>query len=270
MLKRILSGAVGIPLVLGIILFAPVWALAALLSFICVFAQIEFLRNTGITRSRFVLVCACVFAGLVPFWCWAGLGFEALLAGIVALTMTLFGAAMFGGKIRFAEFAPVYFSALVIPLMFSSLVGIQSSETGAYLVFFPFAAAWMSDIGGLFCGRWFGRKKLCPAISPNKTVEGAVGGLVFAAVGAALYAVVLRFAFGVSPNWAVMVPLGLVCSVTGQLGDVMFSFVKRERGIKDYGRLIPGHGGVLDRFDSVVTTAPVVWFAMSVFTLVTL
>ena len=62
----------------------------------------------------------------------------------------------------------------------------------------------------------------------------------------------------------------MVCSVTGQLGDVMFSFVKRERGIKDYGRLIPGHGGVLDRFDSVVTTAPVVWFAMSVFTLVTL
>ena len=120
----------------------------------------------------------------------------------------------------------------------------------------PLVAAFMSDSAALFTGMACGKHKLAPKASPKKTVEGAVGGLVGGIVGMVLFRIVFFFVTvqALSIGWCMVI--GLVGAFMGQLGDLSFSVIKRQCGIKDYGRLLPGHGGVLDRFDSVTTVAP--------------
>ena len=124
-------------------------------------------------------------------------------------------------------------------------------------------AAFCSDTMALFAGMAFGRHKLAPLVSPKKTVEGSLGGIVGGMVGMVLFRIIFFLCTEVQLNIAWCVLLGLVGAVMGQLGDLVFSVVKREHGIKDYGRLLPGHGGVLDRFDSVIFAAPVLWLIIS-------
>lgn len=118
-------------------------------------------------------------------------------------------------------------------------------------------AAFCSDALALFTGMALGRHKLAPLVSPHKTVEGAAGGLVGGMAGMAIFCLVYRAITGVNLGLPLCVALGLLGALLGELGDLSFSAVKRQYGIKDYGRLLPGHGGVLDRFDSVLFAAPV-------------
>ena len=110
--------------------------------------------------------------------------------------------------------------------------------------------------GGFFFGRAFGRHKLAPHVSPKKTVEGSIGGLLGNALGGVLFALGMNTWGGESIDYLGVVVLGLFCSVLAQLGDLSFSLIKREFGIKDYGKIFLEHGGVLDRFDSVIFVAP--------------
>ena len=121
----------------------------------------------------------------------------------------------------------------------------------------PLVAAFCSDALALFTGMALGRHKLAPLVSPHKTVEGAAGGLVGGMAGMAIFCLVYRAITGVNLGLPLCVALGLLGALLGELGDLSFSAVKRQYGIKDYGRLLPGHGGVLDRFDSMVAVAPV-------------
>ena len=107
-------------------------------------------------------------------------------------------------------------------------------------------------------GTLFGKHKLCPIISPKKTVEGLIGGLVLAVVGMVVYGLILQFGFKFKVNYFYVVIYGLLGALGGVFGDLSFSVIKRQTGIKDYGHLIPGHGGILDRFDSVIVVAPLV------------
>ena len=105
-------------------------------------------------------------------------------------------------------------------------------------------------------GRAFGKRKLCPAVSPNKTVAGCIGGFVGSIAGMAVFHLVVKTWFQLDLGWGVVILMGVIGSLFGQLGDLSFSVIKREFGIKDYGAIFPGHGGVLDRFDSVLFVAP--------------
>ena len=140
-------------------------------------------------------------------------------------------------------------------------------EYGAGLVLIPLVSAFMSDSLALFGGMLFGKTKLAPKVSPKKTREGAVSGLVGGMVGMILFRIVFFLCTEVQLHIGWCVALGFVGAVMGQLGDLSFSCVKRQCGIKDYGRLLPGHGGVLDRFDSVIFAAPVTWMLVNTATL---
>ena len=107
-----------------------------------------------------------------------------------------------------------------------------------------------------FMGRALGKRKLCPHVSPNKTVEGSIGGFIGSVVGMIIYHLVVKATVSLDLGWAMIIVLGLVGSLLGQIGDLSFSVIKREFGIKDYGAIFPGHGGVLDRFDSVLFVSP--------------
>lgn len=122
-----------------------------------------------------------------------------------------------------------------------------------------------TDIGAYTMGRIAGRHKLWPSLSPNKTIEGALGGLAFGLIGALLVTLIAREALGIPmPTWPAVVGYGLLVSMAAQLGDLMESMIKRDLGIKDMSKILPGHGGVMDRLDSLIMTAPVVWAVLAI------
>ncbi len=124
------------------------------------------------------------------------------------------------------------------------------------MVLLPLVSAFTSDASALFAGMAFGRHKLAPELSPKKTVEGAVGGLLGAIACTVLYGYIMQTGFGLAVSYPRLAVYGALGSLISQLGDLFFSYIKRQYGIKDYGNIFPGHGGVLDRFDSVVFCAP--------------
>lgn len=132
---------------------------------------------------------------------------------------------------------------------------------GIFLLVFSCAVAWLADTGAYFTGVFFGKHKLCPEISPKKTVEGFVGGVVFNVVFSVLLALAyqMTFAKGGKINLVLAAAIAFFAAFAGTLGDLTASVLKRECGIKDYGKIMPGHGGVLDRFDSVFLTAPLTY-----------
>ena len=270
MKQRILVAVIGIPLLLLVLCWAPHWATAALLAALGVIGAHELLAAvSGAEKTKSLWVLAGFMAVCTVFSTYAGMEaykgtvFVAvpwLLCAAVAL-LFLLAVRWFGREnaIAFQDVCAVLLGGVAIPLAMSCLLRLRLMEFGGGLVLMPLVAAFMSDSAALFTGMACGKHKLAPKASPKKTVEGAVGGLVGGIVGMVLFRIVFFFVTvqALSIGWCMVI--GLVGAFMGQLGDLSFSVIKRQCGIKDYGRLLPGHGGVLDRFDSVIFAAPVVW-----------
>ena len=126
------------------------------------------------------------------------------------------------------------------------------------MILIPFFVACFCDAGAYFIGVRFGHHKLAPVVSPNKTIEGALGGIATGIVSMLIYAVILDWPLKFDVNYGAAILYGVLGCLAGELGDLCFSVIKRQTGIKDYGNLIPGHGGVLDRFDSILAVAPLI------------
>ena len=155
----------------------------------------------------------------------------------------------------------VFLTSLYIIGAYSAVILLRDTNpdtAGKFVYLIPFIFAWVTDTFAYFTGRLFGKHKLIPAVSPKKTVEGAIGGAVCCALVAMLYGLLVEKCFGGSPNYLVLALSGLVIAVVSQIGDLAMSAIKRQYGIKDYGKLLPGHGGLLDRFDSCIAVAIVV------------
>jgi phosphatidate cytidylyltransferase len=128
---------------------------------------------------------------------------------------------------------------------------------GQYTFVLVFVAAWMCDSFAYFTGKFFGKHKLAPNLSPKKTVEGSIGGIVFAILGCMLYGLVVEKATGLNARYHVLAATGLILSIVSQIGDLWASLIKREYGVKDYSQMMPGHGGVMDRFDSIIAISTI-------------
>ena len=182
-----------------------------------------------------------------------------VLAFLFVLGLFLHAILRYGkeGAVPFAHLTAGIFGGLLFPLMLSCLLRLRMGELGQVMVWLPLAISFGSDTFALFAGMAFGRHKLAPHVSPKKTVEGGVGGLLGGVLGMMLlHAVGSRILGSSFLSWGQILALGLLGSVIDQIGDLSFSVIKREFGVKDYGKLLPGHGGVLDRFDSVTFVAP--------------
>jgi phosphatidate cytidylyltransferase len=165
------------------------------------------------------------------------------------------------GKLSTAYLFSVYASA-----GFTSLVLLTELCDGKwYFMFMAFLASWITDTFALLTGMLFGKHKLLPSVSPKKTVEGAIGGSVFCVLFFILYAYLLKrfFDFELGEYWMIAV-CGFLCSIVAIIGDLLFSAVKRATGIKDFGKLMPGHGGILDRFDSMISISIVLYLFLSI------
>ena len=257
MITRILAGVVLLPLLIVVAFWAPTIVLTVFVSVFSAVAVNELLYNTGLVKNHRMIVYTMAVAFLVPLWCYYGCSYPLALAGVVAFYMALFFELLLANtKIPFSQAALCMVGGLIIPYLFAALVRTVMMDQGRYFIILPFVAAFLSDIGAYFVGVTMGKHKLCPVISPKKTVEGFVGGIGVAIIGMVVYALILQFAFGFKINYFYVAIYGILGSLAGVMGDLSFSVIKRQTGIKDYGHLIPGHGGILDRFDSVILTAP--------------
>lgn len=158
-----------------------------------------------------------------------------------------------------------YFSLIYAPVMLSFIFLTRQLTHGIYLVWMAFISSWVSDTCAYLVGVMIGKHKLAPVLSPKKSIEGAVGGIVGAALIGALFGRYLDGALGLDGMAVVLAVVGGAGSVISQVGDLAASAIKRNHDIKDYGKLIPGHGGIMDRFDSVIFTAPITYFLILLF-----
>lgn len=183
-----------------------------------------------------------------------------LLAMIVMMSVYVFGFPKYHAN----QVMNAYFSLIYAPVMLSFVFLTRQLEDGIYLVWMIFISSWISDTFAYLTGVMIGRHKLAPVLSPKKSIEGSVGGIVGAALFGALFGAYLDRTLGQEQYVVILAVVGGVGSVISQVGDLAASAIKRNHEIKDYGKLIPGHGGIMDRFDSVIFTAPITYFLITI------
>ncbi len=267
---RLLTAAVGIPAALVVVILSELWhpLLGIVLGAFSAVMVGEFLY------ARRLLSCIPL-AAVCMLYAFAMQLFTSITAMYIvtfALMIISFCVIIFyHDRLGFMSFAYALFGTLLIT--YGTHAVIRACNGGVCFSFYLVAMLllpWMADGGGYFIGSKFGRHKLCPNISPKKTIEGALGGAVFCVASAMLMGLLYQFVItpGYQINFAALVVLALLDSVVSILGDLSFSLIKRSLKIKDYGSVFPGHGGVLDRFDSIIFTAPLTVVMMSLVPLV--
>ena len=273
--KRVLFALVGAPLTIALIYFGG-WILATALGVIAALGAWELYRMTRTAGNDPLETAGIVIAASVP------LMVHATYLGVFRVTITvavMILLALTGGVIwaRGTTGKPLVTLALTVtgivyPALVTYMYPIRyhdyaiGAREGTILLMLPILLTWATDTGAYFFGRALGRHKLIPSVSPAKTVEGAIGGVVVAVVAAWLYVMFLLEPFAQLS----MVPVGLVVfaiviSVVAQIGDLAESLFKRDAGVKDSSRLLPGHGGILDRFDSLLFVLPVAYVMLGYF-----
>ncbi|MED3732027.1 phosphatidate cytidylyltransferase [Geobacillus stearothermophilus] len=257
MKQRIITGVIAAALFLSIVIFGgfPFIIVTYILATVGLF---ELLRMKGMSPLSFAGAAgfAALWLLLVPAlygqeWLASGTTKFGVLAALAFLLLV--GTVVTKNALTFDEAAFVVLAVLYVGVGFFCFAAIRLAGL-AYFVYALFVI-WATDIGAYFLGRAFGRRKLWPEISPNKTVEGAIGGVVCAVVIAAVY----EWAVGPFGSLGAAVGIALLLSMFGQLGDLVESAFKRHYGVKDSGAILPGHGGILDRFDSLLFVLPLLY-----------
>ncbi len=268
MLTRILTGVIAFLVFLPCLVHSDTVAYPIVLALCAVCSVYELIRCVGLHKNLWVTLPLSLAAAACPLamrlW-----GIEPTLAVALAAALVLalyyLAVTIFShGKVEITQSMTTLAVGLYIIAAFSAMVYLRDFREGErYLYLLVFIGAWIPDTFAYFTGRLFGRHKLIPDVRPKKTVEGAIGGALFCVLAFVGFALIYN-RFGLNtctcgythqlPVW-LMAVIGLVTALVSMIGDLSMSVIKRHYGIKDYGRLLPGHGGLLDRFDSVLAVA---------------
>jgi len=259
MKTRIVAGAILASLLFLVVLVLPKEVAAVSMGILQAVAAYEMLYRTKLVKKAGLVIICAVTAFVVAIWSFYGAVHAWFVLLVLAFFLLMIGQMMRDHvKIRFETLSMCFVGGLVVPYLMSAVVRILSMNLGRYVILIPFFIACVCDAGAYFIGVKFGKHKLAPVVSPNKTIEGALGGVVTGVLAMLLYTLVLDIAFDLTVSYGAAAVYGILGCLVGELGDLCFSVIKRQTGIKDYGNLIPGHGGVLDRFDSILAVAPLV------------
>jgi phosphatidate cytidylyltransferase len=229
----------------------------------------------GVKKKYFLVIPAYLFSltfPIVAFFVKSGdtRDFLVLIAALLfAYMIYLMAVAVFSkGNLSFAKMAESYTAVTYVSVSYTSLSLIRylKADVGVYYLMLVFIVAWMCDACAYLIGSLFGKHKLIPEISPKKTVEGAIGGVVFGAISFIVYGFILdSFIPNMVVNYPFLALFGTVLALVSQIGDLVASLLKREYGAKDYGNILPGHGGIVDRFDSILAISTVLMTVCMVF-----
>ena len=245
------------------------------LSALAVMATYEILHAIGVEKNWYLSVPAYILAGVFPFASYfvtseSSFTYLLTIAALIYIYMIyIMGVSVFSkGHTSFRIISEVLLSVTYVVVSFTSLSMIRyiDKDIGLYKLMLVFIVSWVCDSMAYIVGSLIGKHKLIPEISPKKTIEGAIGGVVSAVVAYMLFGLILDLAIPtIKVNYIVLAVFGLVLSVVSQLGDLIASLIKREHKIKDYGKLLPGHGGIMDRFDSIMAVSTILLILSIVF-----
>ena len=272
LIQRIITAVIAIPFLAAAIQWGGPSIFSLIIAVAAGIALYEFLTMIAVQSpiSRLFMLAAGVSIVLLVHQCrtrllYEGLQFQNALAGklmIISVLLTI--AAMLSLPALYPRKTPLLVAPVInllgilyISLFLSYLILLYNGQDGKAWIFFVLLVLWCNDSGAYACGRTLGRHKLSPLVSPNKTVEGAIGGVVISLIAAVIAKMFLLKHLSLTQAAA----LGLVIALAGQAGDLCESALKRHFGLKDSGSVLPGHGGMLDRIDSLLLAAPFVYYA---------
>lgn len=275
MLTRILTGVIAFAVFLPFLIFSGTIAFPVAMALCAVISTYEMIRCVGLHKKHHITIPICLVAAALPMCMYlltANDMFSVGLAVSLVLMLYMLAITVFShGKVDITQSSTALLVSLYIIAAFSCMVYLcHYCAPNLYLL--VFIGAWVPDTFAYFTGRLFGRHKLIPDVSPKKTVEGAIGGAVFCVLAFIVFALIYNQnitaecpekANSTLPLW-LMAVAGLLSALVSMIGDLSMSVIKRHYGIKDYGKILPGHGGFLDRFDSVLAVAVILAVAFGI------
>ena len=266
-IKRVASGLILFPLVAIVLIFGNKYLVDILVSIIAILSLHEFYNafNGKAKPVKIVGYIAAIFIAfihLIP-----NTIILKLIGALIALSvLILFLIVIISNtKINIIDISITFFGICYVALFLMFIPIIRENlENGKILLWYVVFAGWGTDVLAYFVGKYFGTHKFSK-ISPNKTIEGCIGGTIGSAVLILIYTIICNNVFNLNINYIAITFMAIILSIIGQIGDLAASSIKRYVGIKDFSHLIPGHGGMLDRIDSLIFIAPFAYFLFSLF-----
>ncbi len=261
MVQRVITGAILVAVFVPLLIFSDTIVFTIAVSLLSLIGVFEMLGCLGAKKLTAVVLPSLLIALGTPL-CARLLPESTLFApwALGVIVIYLFWLAAYcvirRGAVSYTLLTGVFMSVIYVTVGFTSLMLLRDTKDGFFVFWLIFIGAWVTDTMAYFCGFLFGKHKLIPEISPKKTVEGAIGGTLFSGIAFVLYGLIVSALSDIDMNLTVLFISGIISAIVAQLGDLIASAIKREAGIKDYGNLFPGHGGVLDRFDSIIALSP--------------
>lgn len=274
MKTRILTGLIAVAVILvPCIVFMHTVVLPVILGLFAAIAVHEVIKATG-GKNNVLTAISCITAAAIPFIFHFNIEIP-FMPVAVAYTLAYFIIMVpMHKKTTFNDVVTALFATVAIPSSISIFILLRdvyitnpqayTKSSGVFFILFAMFCAWMTDTFAYFSGKFLGKHKLCPNVSPNKTIEGAVGGVIGATgMNLILFFIFDKFFFTVHTlAWWQIIIISAVLSVISMFGDLSASIIKRNHGIKDFGKIFPGHGGVMDRIDSCLFVLPALYFAV--------
>ena len=267
MKTRVITGLVALAVFIPVLIFSDTWVFGLAMAVCSVVSVFEALRCVKLHQCLAVSIPLLALGFALPMYVYFAGGTTSFLyvavPCILLLVLWLLAIAVFASeKIHLPDLSMAAFLCFYVICAFCSILFLRYyDELGVYTYLLIFIGAWITDSFAYFCGVLFGKHKLIPHISPKKTVEGSIGGILFCGLAFVLYGFLLRHWLSIATdfNYFLLFAYGVVVSVVSQIGDLAMSAVKRHYQIKDFGKVLPGHGGALDRFDSILAVATVLF-----------
>ena len=268
MLKRIITALVSLIILLPILYLSNTYVFSVAIGIVTCISLYEMFACVGLKNKNAVTFPAYLFGAVLPTLCKLAGGIDAVLPSACAVMMIymlyLMMLAVLGHeRYSIKDISMCFMTAVYIIFGFTSIQLIKEMSSNDYLYLLVFVGAWITDIFAYFSGVLFGKHKLCEAVSPKKTIEGSLGGMIFCSLSFVVFGLIF---LNVEPAvWKIvaLAVTGLIISIVSQIGDLVMSLIKRHYGIKDFGKLFPGHGGMLDRFDSIIAVALTLFILIS-------
>ena len=270
MLIRTIVGLIFAVIYVSLLVVLPPVCLAVAMAGVVALAAYEVLRAIGGVRHKILYIITSAAAAMIPLGYHFGRGEMAVRGAVILVLVAVFFTAVryfdCGEQtVPYEQVMVCLFSGVLVPWCLAALVQLRAMENGRFLVLLPVICASLTDVGAYFIGMLFGKHRGVTRVSPNKSIEGYIGGIAVGCIIMMLYALVLNRFGGMELSFLRMALYGLVGSAVTELGDLSFSLIKRQCGVKDYGDLMPGHGGMMDRFDSTVFAAPTILLFVELF-----
>ena len=266
MKQRLITAALILGATIPLVLFSQYITYPIALSVLALIAVHEILRTLSLQKKYSLAIPAYMLALAMPFSAYFAvengtvylLSLSALVFAFLMYTMAV--GVFSKGRLGFSVISELFVMVAYVVISFSSMALIRyfNMEIGLYILILVFVVSWVTDSCAYIVGSLFGKHKLIPEVSPKKTVEGAIGGIVCATLAFLLYGLIIDlFIEKIEVNYIALLVFAPVLSVVSQLGDLFASLLKRQHGVKDYGNIFPGHGGVMDRFDSILAVSTI-------------